>query len=106
MFEPVPIESPVVSYVVFAPADALVNREPGTQREEQQQNDEAPEVDFSSMSERMVGISFLFRAMNAVKQKYFVCCVDHRVDGFTRHRGTASPRGRHDLANANKHVPA
>jgi hypothetical protein len=45
----------------------LVNREPGTEREDQQRNDEAPEVDFSSMSKRMVGIGFLFRAMNAVK---------------------------------------
>src|SRR5260370_28666821 len=49
------------------PIDTYVNREPGTQREDQQRNDEAPKIDFTSIPEWMVGIGFLFRAVNAVE---------------------------------------
>ena len=66
--------------------DAFIKGNAGANREHQQRDDEAPEIQFAAVAERMAGVWRLFRLPHAVQQQTLIAGIDHRVDGFAEHR--------------------
>src|SRR5437868_633408 len=52
--------------------DALVDRDTGAEREDQQRDDEAPEVKLASIAERMIFVAWLVGAVDPIQQEKLV----------------------------------
>ncbi|MGY3650117.1 hypothetical protein ACVWW2_005408 [Bradyrhizobium sp. LM4.3] len=84
--------------------NALIQRDTGAQREDEQRNDEAPEIQLAPIAERMGFIGRTARAPVAVKQQDLVGRVDERMHRFARHGRTPRPRGGADLRDRDEDI--
>src|SRR5437773_1367015 len=62
--------------------DALVDRYTGPKRENQERDDEAPEINFPAISERVVMVRAGRSAMQAIQKQQLVPTVDNRMNAF------------------------
>jgi hypothetical protein len=69
--------------------DAFVEGDPGTEREDQKSNDEAPEVELAAMAERMHQVCRLGGTMEAIEQQQAIAGIDERMHTFRQHRRAA-----------------
>ena len=60
--------------------DPLDGRRDATETEEQQGNNEAPEIELSSISERVLGVGRTSRAPHSIQQQCFVAGINETVD--------------------------
>src|SRR5690606_5610448 len=69
--------------------DALVEGDAGTERENQQRDDEAPEIELAPMPERMFLVGRPCGSMQAIEQQSAITRIDQRMHAFRQHRRTA-----------------
>ena len=62
--------------------DALVDRDAGTDGEDQDRDDEAPEIDLLPVPERKLFVGRLLRLLQAVEEEYLVAGVHRGMDAF------------------------
>ena len=79
---------------------ALVERQPSADREEQHGDDERPEVDFLAVAELMEIIRWAAGTTDADDQHDLVGGVDQRVDAFGEHRRLPVRKAAMNLAAA------
>src|SRR5690242_3157222 len=84
--------------------DALENRHACAEHKQQNGDDEAPEVDFASITERMLFIRTARGSLQAVEKEKLIAGVDDRVDAFAEHRRAAGDGGGRKFGNDNKQV--
>jgi hypothetical protein len=77
--------------------DALVDRYPGTEREDEDRDDEAPEVEFAAVSEGVIFVGRLARLAAPPHQKQLIGRIDDAVDTLGQHRRRAGDRRRGEL---------
>ncbi len=83
---------------------ALEDRHARAEREHQQRDDEAPEVQLAAIPRGVVAVGALLGHAHAVQQQHLVAGVDERVHRLAEHRGAAGERGRAGLGHGHQHV--
>ena len=84
--------------------NALVSRNPATYTKDEYGNDQAPEVQFFPVSERMLRICGSFLPLHAHQQKQLVTSIDRRMDTFGHHCGTAGDGSPCELGHRDESV--
>src|SRR4051794_9630493 len=83
---------------------SFVKRNTGTQREDQQRDNESPKIQFSPMAQ---GILLICRTRSTplpVQQQALIAGIDERMYTFAQHRGAAGPCGRDELRECNQQI--
>jgi hypothetical protein len=82
-------------HLILQMGDTFVKRYTCTEREHEQCDDEAPEVQLPTIAERMIGIRTLGSAFHAVEEQKFVDSIDKGMYALTEHCGAGcDPRSR------------
>jgi hypothetical protein len=84
--------------------DAFIEGHPSPERKNHHGDDEAPEIYFAAVPQRVIVIWRPFRAVQTVKKQKRVSGVDNGVDAFTQHSGTARPCGCAELCCGNQKI--
>ena len=84
--------------------DAFVDRDAGTQREDQQGDDETPEIDFTAVPHRVLGRRRRRSAMHAVQQQRLVAGIHQRMHAFAEHRRAAGDGSGHELGHGDQKI--
>jgi len=85
-------------------ADALVGRDAGADREDQQRHDEGPEVILAPVAERVRIVGGPRRLARAVHEQHLVARVHERVHGLAQHGGAVRDRRGTELGDRDEQV--
>src|SRR5438270_7999153 len=84
--------------------DPLDARGDTAETEEQQGNDEAPEIELSSISERVLGVRTTSGAPHSVQQQCFIAGINETVDRLRQHRRRAGRQSSRQLRDRDEQV--
>ena len=86
--------------------DALIEGDARAERENQQRDDEAPEIEFPAVAEWVGKVRRPRRAVQAVEQQQPIARVDHRMHAFRQHCRAAVNQAAANLVMAMSVLPA
>ena len=84
--------------------DALDHRNPAAESEDQNRYDQAPEILFLAISERMGRIDRSLAAVQSDQQQDLIQGINCRMDTFGQHRGATGHTGGNELGDRHAEV--
>lgn len=84
--------------------DALVGGHAAARGEDEDAYDQSPEVEFATVSERMLEVRGLAALADAIEHQSAVASIDDRVDRFGEHCGAARKGRGHELRRGDRYI--
>lgn len=85
--------------------DSFVHRHARTEAEDEERDDEAPEIELTSMTERVVRVGRPRRSPETVKEQQLISGVDEGMHRLAHHRGAAGDLGGGELRQGDEEIP-
>ena len=84
--------------------DTLVYRNTRAETEDEDRDDKGPKLELHAVSVGMRFVRWSLRTAEPVQKKSLISRIDHRVDGFAKHCGTACDEGGAEFRHRDKRV--
>jgi len=85
--------------------DSFVDRDAGTDREDEDGNHETPEVNFLPVSKGIVFIGRFLGPFHTEQQKNLVAGINQRMNAFREHCRTSGAEGRNEFDYGDQRIP-